>query len=630
MQYYTSTARTAGVEWITPFSATGGVVIANTGAITVNADKTVNTSLNINSGSTLLQNGGNITVGNTFTVNGTHNAGTNTVTGTGTYTLASGATLITANSGGINGSITTTNKSLSTSANYEFNGAAQTTAGLPATVNNLTFSGTGSKTLTSDVQANGNLNINSNATLEIPLANKVTAGTAFTLAGNLLLSKTLTGASQVISTNTPNTTGGKVRVKVTFADYSKWQFVSFPFVVDAIKQSDGIADAVIYGGSGTEVGSNLGIVTYNAQSRADGGTSNWTKVTALPLAAGTGYAMWGSDGDGAPLESVDLIFESNSPASSAFSSTTTRALTYTTGSSGNTQNYGWNFISHPLSAKAYGKMSTGEFLYSYNSLSDTYNTVDANTGITTSNVANFDGYFIKTAAARTMNFSTVSMPSNVKSSVLTDKVVLNLVGASATYSTAINLNEASTTAYDQLYDAPYTPGMSSSTPQIYTLIGTDRFAINSVPDESVVPVGFRVPAAGTYSFTWDAQLSNIKATLYDIVADQTVDLTEAGSYTFQTTASGRFNDRFLINFGQRVITGLDNETTVPFFVSTQSGKIVIDGLTKNSAIQLMDATGRMISSQTVHTNSVTIGVPSSGLYLLNVNDKTMKLVVNSK
>ncbi|MDO8442979.1 MAG: hypothetical protein Q7S81_01850, partial [bacterium] len=37
LQYNTATARTASIEWVTPFAATGGVTIANTGTITLDA-----------------------------------------------------------------------------------------------------------------------------------------------------------------------------------------------------------------------------------------------------------------------------------------------------------------------------------------------------------------------------------------------------------------------------------------------------------------------------------------------------------------------------------------------------------------------------------------------------------------
>lgn len=79
----------------------------------------------------------------------------------GVFILDSGSTLVTANINGIigaNASITALNNgaSLATDANYEFNGANQTTTGLPTIVNNLTLSGSGSKTLTA-TQVNGTL-----------------------------------------------------------------------------------------------------------------------------------------------------------------------------------------------------------------------------------------------------------------------------------------------------------------------------------------------------------------------------------------------------------------------------------------------------------------------------------------
>jgi len=82
---YTATAE----EWITPFAATGGIIIANTGAITTYAALTLSAGvpLTINSGSTLITGATNtwtLTVGGTTSVSGTltlANTGTKTFTG---------------------------------------------------------------------------------------------------------------------------------------------------------------------------------------------------------------------------------------------------------------------------------------------------------------------------------------------------------------------------------------------------------------------------------------------------------------------------------------------------------------------------------------------------------------------
>jgi hypothetical protein len=62
LQYNTNTDRTVtSEEWITPFTASGGVVIANTGTITLNAAKAISSVLTVNSGATLFCGNNNIT-----------------------------------------------------------------------------------------------------------------------------------------------------------------------------------------------------------------------------------------------------------------------------------------------------------------------------------------------------------------------------------------------------------------------------------------------------------------------------------------------------------------------------------------------------------------------------------------
>jgi hypothetical protein len=60
LQYNTATARTAGTEWPATFTGSGGIIIASTGAITLNAAKILaaNNPLIINSGATWTTNNG--------------------------------------------------------------------------------------------------------------------------------------------------------------------------------------------------------------------------------------------------------------------------------------------------------------------------------------------------------------------------------------------------------------------------------------------------------------------------------------------------------------------------------------------------------------------------------------------
>ncbi len=86
LQYNTATARTAGVEWVSPYTATGGIVIAGTGVISMNSAETVNAPLAINSGASLDVSTNNyaLTLSGSWTNNGTFNARAGTVTFNGT------------------------------------------------------------------------------------------------------------------------------------------------------------------------------------------------------------------------------------------------------------------------------------------------------------------------------------------------------------------------------------------------------------------------------------------------------------------------------------------------------------------------------------------------------------------
>jgi hypothetical protein len=145
LQYNRATSLTAGVEWVTPFPGTGGIIITNAGAITINAAKVLNASvpLTINSGATLNTGNFALTVGGTFNNSGTFNAGTGIVTFTGTFT----------NTGTFNPGATGT---------INFNDGSDTVP--PNTYFNLTLSGSGVKTI-SGVTVNGVLSMEGTATI---------------------------------------------------------------------------------------------------------------------------------------------------------------------------------------------------------------------------------------------------------------------------------------------------------------------------------------------------------------------------------------------------------------------------------------------------------------------------------
>ena len=162
LQYNTATARAAGVEWITPFAATGGVVIANTGAITTGVAKVFNAGvpLTINSGATLIANTFLVTLGGDF-----NNLG-------GTFTSTTGGVTIagTAATQGIDGFTTTGTITLTKTAGTatlhgNVNGVALTINGGGGTLDlgsGLTHTFTDIVTLTAGTLNGGSSTLNEN------------------------------------------------------------------------------------------------------------------------------------------------------------------------------------------------------------------------------------------------------------------------------------------------------------------------------------------------------------------------------------------------------------------------------------------------------------------------------------
>ena len=161
LHYNTATSRSAGVEWITPFVASGGVVIANTGTITMPGARVFNSTapLTVNSGSAMSMSTFLLTLNGNFVNNGGTAAGTTGgVTITGTTTQSIGAftttgTVLMSKTGGVS------------TLTGNVNGAGLTINGSGGTLNLgavLTHTFTGDITLTAGSLNGGSSILNEN------------------------------------------------------------------------------------------------------------------------------------------------------------------------------------------------------------------------------------------------------------------------------------------------------------------------------------------------------------------------------------------------------------------------------------------------------------------------------------
>lgn len=211
LRYNTATARTAGAEWLNTFAATGGVIIANTGTITLNAAKVFNNNapLTINSGASLTSNNLQVSFGGDYNNDGgTFNAGNSPIIISGTATTQSidgfsttGTVSMTKGSGtatlqgNVNGGALTINGggtlNLGTSLTHTFTGTWTRTNG---TLNG----GSSTLRLAAGFSGTGGAFTANNGTVEWNGANQTVAAVTY---NNLILSgsgtKTLAGLSTI-------------------------------------------------------------------------------------------------------------------------------------------------------------------------------------------------------------------------------------------------------------------------------------------------------------------------------------------------------------------------------------------------------------------------------------------------
>lgn len=154
------------------YSGTGTIFAGTGGSSRINWLVNVGSSLTMG-GNYLFANGGIHPYQRNFTVNGTLDCGNYTLTGGGgiDFILSNGATFITANTNGINGSILSfgTNSSFSSAASYVFNGGSAQAAGawLPGTVTNLTINNAAGVTLASNLTVTGSFILTNSSRLNL-------------------------------------------------------------------------------------------------------------------------------------------------------------------------------------------------------------------------------------------------------------------------------------------------------------------------------------------------------------------------------------------------------------------------------------------------------------------------------
>ncbi len=449
------------------------------------------------------------------------------------------------------------------------------------------------------------------------------------IVNKLVFNKTIRNSAEFYRNNKPLNITGKIRTRVKFDHTGEWHFVSFPYDVKSVTKSDGTTVA-----NGLGVDFSLG--QYNAQTRANN-KSGWETSTDPFPKKDKGYII--NRKSDATFSNIDLYFESDLInidedtviIPELLNDSREYNLTYTTGSLNIPSNFGWNFIAHPLTVTGSPALANGQFAYDYQPSKDFYKLYYDfyNPGYTyqAEGFKPFTAFFMKTNSANTADLLFTSnlterqgVPAYKAAALKSDEVfVLGMNADNSDYTTIIRVKEAATAGYDNLFDAPYFVPMLSTTPRIYTLIGSNQYALNSVPENSTVTVGIKVPHSGTYTFNWDLTGVSIPVSLTDKVTGETIDMNTTDSYTFSAT-TGEINSRFILNIFQKVYTETINGEYNEIRVIGKEKLIQIEGLSENTKISVYEISGKMLNMQTYPAGTANINVPEAGLYILELTN----------
>lgn len=167
---------------------------------------------------------------------------------------------------------------------------------------------------------------------------------------------------------------------------------------------------------------------------------------------------------------------------------------------------------------------------------------------------------------------------------------------------------------------------------IYIPQNGEQLAIANTQPQGEMPVNFKAAEDGTYTLTVNTEKATAEYLhLIDSQAGTDIDLLAAAlagsaSYTFDAMANDNAA-RFRLVFS---ITGIEENAasaSSTSFAYMSNGNLVIDNVEGIATLQIFDMLGRMVSSETVEGNYNKALNLKSGVYVLNLNGMTQKLVV---
>ena len=287
----------------------------------------------------------------------------------------------------------------------------------------------------------------------------------------------------------------------------------------------------------------------------------------------------------------------------AYTGTGEFPLVYSTSNSDETM-HGWNLVGNPFAQPA----SVGDRAFYV--MNETGSEIIVGSG----NVPAMNGIFVKaTAAGESVTFT----PNGTNTG---SKIALNLVRNDRSAS----LVDRAVVRFDEGGQLPKFM-LDATNTRVYIPQDGANYAVANHNSDNNTAVSFKAKENGSY--TLKVSVENLDLEYLHLIDNQTgtdVDLLATPSYTFDANTTDQA-DRFRLVYAET--TGIDENNNFAYF----NGKTWNVNNEGQATLQVMDITGRTISSQTISGNAeLTLDQPA-GVYvlrLINGNDtKVQKVVV---
>ncbi len=324
--------------------------------------------------------------------------------------------------------------------------------------------------------------------------------------------------------------------------------------------------------------------------RYDEESSMWENIKAhgdfTQLEVGRGYLYWNADG-------VDIEFAGK---------LRNEAVTYDLTANGTGTYKGMNLIGNPFSQDITVSNITGATL--------TGGYVLSKAGAWSAEITEFkpcQGFLVQVDAAKTITISKSAAKSRANRNYIAFTVA-NSQYEDVTYAMfeeGLGLNKIN--------------HRNANIPMLYIAQNDENYAIATMSDETQsFNLNFKAMTTGQYTLSYKAEGNYDYLHVIDRLTGEDIDMLLNGEYSF--IASPSDNDaRFIVRLGYNANGNVEND----IFAYQNGSDIIVNG---EGELQVFDVTGRMVATQ--HVNGVqTVNVPSQGVFIFKLNEKTQKIVV---